>query len=120
MKQIITIAALLLITFSNAQSITVNDQPIEDIDVEFVEIVGIGKLFSNKVTIQIDFGQNTKFFSARKETMVKDKEGKQVVFNSMVDALNFMSDQGFEFVQAYAYSMGNQNVFHYLMKNSKR
>ena len=36
---------------------TVNDKPISEIDVEYVQIVGTAKLLSQKVSIQIDFGQ---------------------------------------------------------------
>ncbi len=114
---------LLLITlFSCVISLkaqTVNDIQIKDIDVEYVQIVGTSKLFSTKLTIQIDFGQRTKFFSSGKETIVKDEEGKSLDFNSMMDALNFMSKNGFEFVNAYAITMDNQNVYHYLLRNLK-
>ena len=98
---------------------TVNDIPIKDIDVEYVQIVGTSKLLSTKLTIQIDFGQRTKFFSTGKETIVKDENGKPTDFNSMIDALNFMSKNGFEFVNAFAITVGNQNVYHYLLKNRK-
>lgn len=111
------IIALLFILSANAQ--TVNDIPIKDIDVEYVQIIGTSKSFSNKVSIQIDFGQKTKFFSTGKETVVKDKDGKIMDFNSMIDALNFMAKNGFEFVNAFAIAVSNQNVYHYLMKNTK-
>lgn len=39
-------------------------------------------------------------------------------FNSMIDALNYMGTQGWEFVQAYAITMGNTNVYHFLMKRN--
>jgi uroporphyrinogen-III synthase len=74
---------------------------------------------STKLTIQIDFGQRTKFFSAGKETILKDEEGKALDFNSMIDALNFMSQNGFEFVNAYAITLGSQNVYHYILKKKK-
>lgn len=102
---------------TNAQ--TVNDIPIKDIDVEYIQLIGMSKPFSNKVTIQIDFGQKTKFFSTGKETVVKDKEGKIMDFHSMIDALNFMAKNGFEFVNAFAIAVSNQNVYHYMMKNIK-
>ncbi len=99
---------------------TVNDIPLKDIDVEYVRIVGTSKLLTTKLTIELDFGQRTKFFSSGKETIVKDEDGKAIDFNSMVDALNFMSKNGFEFVTAYAISVGNQNVYHYLLRNKKQ
>jgi len=99
---------------------TVNDIPLKDIDVEYVRIVGTSKLLTTKLTIELDFGQRTKFFSSGKETIIKDEDGKAIDFNSMVDALNFMSKNGFEFVTAYAISVGNQNVYHYLLRNKKQ
>ena len=98
---------------------TVNDIPIKDIDVEYIQIVGTSKLFSTKLTIQIDFGQKTKFFSSGKETIVKDETGKAVEFNSMIDALNFMSANGYDFVNAYVITVQNQNVYYYLLKKKK-
>ena len=47
------------------------------------------------------------------------KMAKQLIFNSMMDALNFMSKNGFEFVDAYAITSSNQNVYHYLLRSTK-
>ena len=115
MKKILFFIILLNSTIS-VFSQTVNDIPISEIDVEYIQIVGTSKLFSKKVTIQIDFGQKTKFFGSGKETQVKNNEGKHMDFNSMIDALNFLSSNGYDFTQAYAFSVGNQNVYHYLMR----
>lgn len=41
-----------------------------------------------------------------------DETGKNIVFNSMVDAMNFMGKLGWEFEQAYVVTMGGQNVYH--------
>lgn len=98
---------------------TVNDVPIKDIDVEYVQIVGSSRTFSNKLSIEIDFGQKTKFFSLNDDTTLKDEQGKTLVFNSMIDALNFMSKNGYEFVNAYTMSVDNQKVYHYLLRNKK-
>ena len=111
---------LITLLFSTvAFSQTVNDIPLKEIDVEYVQIVGTSKLLSTKLTIEIDFGQRTKFFSAGKETIVKDENGQKMEFNSMIDALNFMTKNGFEFVNAYAITVSNQNVYHYLLRNTK-
>jgi hypothetical protein len=118
MKKIILSVLLLTCTIS-LKAQTVNDIPISEIDVEYLQIIGTSKLFSTKLTIQIDFGQNTKFFSSGKETIVKDANGKSMEFNSMIDALNFLSKNGFEFVNAHVITVGNQNVYHYLLRNLK-
>ncbi len=118
MRKLILIVILSFsVFFLNAQ--TVNDTPIKDIDVDYVQIVGTSKIFSTKLTIQIDFGQKTKFFTTGKETVLKDEDGKAVDFNSMIDALNFMSKNGFEFVNAYVITISNQNVYHYMLRNKK-
>lgn len=108
--------SLILVFSSNllfAQS--VNGKPIAEIDAEYIQIVGTAKLFSKKVNIEIDFGQVDKIFKA-KDTQIKDKDGKLTTFNSMIDALNFMNKNGYEFVQAYTITVQNQYVYHYLMR----
>ncbi|MGO3181235.1 MAG: hypothetical protein ACTIJ9_00230 [Aequorivita sp.] len=116
MKKIILSAFVLsLFTLTNAISQTVNDVLLKDIDVKYLQIVGTTKMMSNKVTIEIDFGQENKFWSA-KDTQIKDENGKLLTFNSMIDALNFFGTHGYDFETAYAISTGNQNVYHYLLK----
>lgn len=98
---------------------TVNGVPIPEIDAEFIEILGTQKLLKNVVTISIDFGQRVKAFGGMKQIMIKDSEGKNVEFNSMIDALNFFSSNGYKFEQAYAVTIGNQHVYHYLLSKEK-
>ena len=120
MKKLSCIAIAAFLVFNTANSQTVNDIPIKDIDVDYAQIVGTSRFLSNKVTIEIDFGQENKLFSSDKDTRIRDVNGKNMVFNSMVDALNFMTKNGFEFVQAYAFNTGNnQNVYHYLLRKKK-
>lgn len=108
--------ALLLGLLASSAAQTVNDVPIADIDAPYILIVGTGRPFSNKVTITVDFGQHTAFIGGGNERVIKDAEGKVVTFNSMVDALNFFYYQDYEFAQAYTITVGNQNVYHYLMR----
>lgn len=119
MKKLL-LSAIILVNSLTIKAQTVNDIPLTDIDVEYVQIVGTSKLLSTKLTIQIDFGQRTKLLSSGKETIVKDADGKALDFNSMIDALNFMSKNGYEFVTAYAIAIGNQNVYHYLLRSKKQ
>ena len=81
----------------------------------YAELLGHQKgLFSNKVKVTVDFGQEVSFWKRGDMTIVGE-DGKDVVFNSMVDAMNFMGDHGWEFVQAYVVTEGSQNVYHWLM-----
>ena len=86
---------------------------------QYAELLGTGKLFSNKVSVEIDFGQETKFFDFHDSSRIVDPEtGKPKVFNSMVDAMNFMGALGWEFVQAYVVTVASQNVYHWLLKRA--
>lgn len=82
----------------------------------YCELVGTGKLFSNKVNVQVDYGQETSFWKGI--DYIKDENGNKRQFNSMVDAMNFFGKQGWEFVQAYVITTQSQNVYHWLMKKA--
>lgn len=115
MKTICLIFSIFLFCSYGALAQSVNGIPLKDIDVEYVRIVGTSQLLSTKVSIELDFGQRNKLFNF-KDTQLMDENGKPLVLNSMIDALNFMSKNGYEFVQAYAIVIGNQSVYHYLMR----
>ncbi len=80
----------------------------------YCELVGTQKFMSQKVTVQVDFGQNP---SANSNLV--DESGKKISFNSMVDAMNFMGKFGWEFESAYIVTQGAgssaQNVYHWLL-----
>ena len=82
----------------------------------YCELVGQQKFLSSKVTVQVDFGQQTTLFS---DNRLVDENGDVVVFNSMVDAMNYMGGLGWEFEQAYVVTMGSgsssSNVYHWLL-----
>ncbi len=82
----------------------------------YAELLGYQKgIFSKKVTVSIDFGQKVSFWKQGSDDKIVDENGKDVVFNSMVDAMNFMGKRGWKFVQAYVVTEGNQNVYHWLL-----
>ena len=66
-----------------------------------------------------DFGQQDKAMVI-KDTEIRDENDRPVEFNSAVDALNFMSTLGYEFVQAYTMTnSSNQSTVYYLLKRKK-
>ena len=77
----------------------------------FCEIVGTQKFMSLKLNVEVDFGQGGGTYY---NTLV-DEEGKKITFSSMVDALNYMGNAGWTFVQAYVVTHGSQNVYHYML-----
>jgi len=103
---------------TNIYAQTVNDIPIEELEMEYIQIVGQAKFLSSKIKVKVDFGQQSDFFTGT-NVAIKDVEGKTVSFNSMIDALNFMSASGYDFISSYVITVSNQNVYHYLLKKSK-
>ncbi len=82
----------------------------------YAELVGTNKFLSTKVNVEIDYGQDNPTWRFQDDRIVDPATGKAKSFNSMVDAMNFMGALGWEFVQAYIVSTGNQNVYHWLLK----
>jgi hypothetical protein len=73
------------------------------------------RLLSNKVNIDVDYGNPRKLFSF-KDNRIKDDNGKAKKFNTAVEALNYMSAQGWKLVNAMAMSEGGNAVYRYIMK----
>ena len=63
---------------------------------EYCELIGTQHI--TKFSVAIDFGQQDKRFP---DDQMVDEKGKLITFNSMVDAMNYMSKLGWEFRQAY-------------------
>lgn len=82
----------------------------------YCELLGWQKgLLSTKVKITVDFGQEVSIWKRSSDNKLVDDEGKEMVFNSMVDAMNFMGTIGWKFQQAYVVTEGGQNVYHWLL-----
>lgn len=120
MKKSGIIAALLLVAVALAAAAykVMPQEPLSptktEVTTQYCQIVGTSRLLSNRVTIEIDYGQERKYFAGPQRVL--DENDQVKVFNSMIDALNFMAERGWQFVQAYVITSGNQNVYHYMMK----
>lgn len=111
---------LLILVLSNFSTSVFAQSEIDSTDVPkfvYCELVGSQKLLSTKVNVSVDYGQERSFFQ---DMRMKDEEtGKAQSFNSMVDALNYMGNFGWEFVQAYIVTTGQINVYHWLLKKKR-
>ena len=115
MKKLLTLLALScgLSLSAAAQTAPATTAPAATRTEEYCMVLVTAKMLSNKVTITIDFGQERRFFA---DNRYRDEEGKVQTFNSVIDALNYMNSQGWEFVNAYAITVNGLNVYHYVMK----
>ena len=111
MKIIILSAIILLSSF---QLFAQNDANKVE---QYAEVVATPRLFSSKVTIDIDYGEERSIW---KDTRLKNDEGKLKKFNTVVDALNYMGKDGWSLVNAFPYisGSGNTQVYHYVFKKA--
>jgi hypothetical protein len=107
-KFFLTVTLLLFAFFCNAQS---TGKTIE----QYCSLNVMPRVLSNKVNIDVDYGNPRKLFSF-KDNRVKDDNGKAKKFNTAVEALNYMSSQGWKLVNAMAMSEGGGAVYRYIMK----
>jgi len=115
MKKILVVLTLMFaFVISNGQS--VNGIKVQDFKTEYIELMGESRFMSNNVTISVDYGQERKYF---KNQIIKDEIGHVVIFNGMIAGMNFFTKYGYEFKQAYVVTVGNQNVYHWLLERKK-
>jgi len=67
---------------------------------------------STKCIVQVDFAQGKTTWG---RSVLVDENGKSLVFNSMIDAMNHMGRFGWELEQAYVVTTNGQNVYHWLL-----
>jgi hypothetical protein len=107
MKKILAIGIFLISTLvSNAQTDT---SKVE----QYCQLIATQRLLSNKVTIDIDFGEEKSFW---RDNRLKTDEGKIKKFNTIIDAMNYMGRDGWIFINAYPVQMGQTEIFHFAFK----
>lgn len=94
-RNLILLAILSIATISQSHSqVIVDGVNINELeDVKVVQLVVRGNLFSRKVLITVDYGQLIKWGSNR-GSVVTDRKGDLMKFNSNIDAVNFLENNG--------------------------
>lgn len=106
-----TITIVALILFSSFQSFSQTDADKVE---QYAEVVATPRLLSNKVTIDIDYGEERSIW---KDNRLKTEEGKLKKFNTTIDALNYMGREGWKLVNAFPVLSGtNSFVYHYVFR----
>ncbi|MDB2572638.1 hypothetical protein N9X81_02820 [Schleiferiaceae bacterium] len=126
-KLLLTLSLILSIgLFGQSQdldySIIVVDTDIMQVEgLKYIELLGTSKL-NGDILISVDYGQETKLFG-KAQTIRDESKGsfqngtaKNMTFNSMIDALNWFDARGWNYVNQYAITIGNSNVYHILLE----
>ena len=109
MKKTIIVVILTLTTFKLfPQSDTTKVE-------QYCEVVATPGSFSNKVTIDINYGEERSLW---RDNRLKNDEGKLKKFNSVIDALIYMGKDGWLFVNAFPGTVPNEKIYHYIFKKT--
>lgn len=100
-----------------AYSQTIDGTPIDEIEGPYLELVGTLKFMSLDYKILIDYGQETNRYVNR-NSEVRDENGDLINFNSMVGALNFLSQYGYRLIEVN--QMENSEYQRYLLYNRQK
>ena len=101
---------LLALLFASFSSFAQDSTKVE----QYCRLIAFNKLLSSKVNIDVDFGDERKFF---RDNRLRDEEsGKLKKFNTVTDALNYMGSQGWTLVNAFPVLDGSNNTYHYYFK----
>jgi len=115
MRKIILLIITVFFCFSTksqiiVEGIDINNEP----SVEICQVVAYGKFLSKKVIISIDYGQEISFW--QKRTIVSDTVGEEIVFNTVIDAINFVEKNGWTHYESLAITMTSSKVYHYYFR----
>ena len=90
---------------------------INDIQTEYIEISPVPKA-DNKFVVDVDFGQVNATYKL-KDLQIKDSAGAPMRFNSIMDALNFISGFNYELVDTYITTSESSSSPHFIMRRKQ-
>ena len=80
---------------------------------QYCQVIATPRPLSNRVTIDIDFGEQKSFW---RDERLRAYDGRLKKFNTIIDALNFMGKEGWIFINAYPVNNGNTEIYHFAFK----
>jgi hypothetical protein len=119
MKKLFLLASFVVMGFAANAQVLVEETNINELDVKFVELIGRNKVGFGKIKVIVDYGQKISWL---KSQAIRSADGTKAAFNSMIDALNFMDANGWDFVSNYvipATTEGGNNEVRYILVKRK-
>lgn len=119
MQRIRIVVLIFMISGSfTVQSQSVDNVLLSEINVAYIEFTEIGKVFTPRVRIRVDFGQD-RSRGRINESQITDSDGRVIEFNSLVDALNFFDQLGYEFLEGNRSHVERTNIDQYLLRKKR-
>lgn len=94
------------------------EERTDSVQTVFAQIIGINKnilQIGAKLSIEIDFGLSHHRLTYDGRDEIIDENGEVVQFNSMVDAMNFMSSKGWKFESSYSFEVNKAPVVYWII-----
>lgn len=113
MKKLVLAAMLVMFAFAGKTQVIVDDININDLEIKYIELVGRNKIGFGKIKIIVDYGQELKIFRSQ---AIRSADGTKAAFNSMIDGLNFLEANGWEFVSNYVVQSAEENEVRYILR----
>jgi hypothetical protein len=107
MKKVVIVSIILF------GSVVLNAQTDSSKVEQYCQVIATPGSLSNKVTIDIDFGEEKSLW---RDTRLKTECGKIKKFNTVIDALNYMGREGWTFINAFPVRMGETEIYHFAFK----
>ncbi len=108
MKKVIVFC---IVFYSCLQSFSQTDSTTIE---QYCAVIATPRLLSSRVTINIDYGESRSVWN---DNRLRTEEGKVKKFNTVIDALNYMGNNGWQLVNAFPISTGaNQFVYNYVFR----
>ena len=111
--KLLSLTLFCLLLSYNASAQTVNGIAVKDIDAIYLHLKITTRDSDQKVMVKVDYGQPQK---PLKNTWLVDDKNDMVWFNSPMDVLNFMSEQGYDLFYAYPVDEYTKGVYQYILK----
>ena len=106
MKKIVILIMLCMIGFSaKAQNYKNDGKPYAF----YCQLVGF-KNFAAQLRLKVLWD------NIKEDNNLRDENGKKIEFYTMVDAMNYMSKRGWDYVECVTYKEGTSNVVHYIFR----
>lgn len=117
MKKLFILTVFFFVAQVSFSQVYVNEVNINEKAGTFIQLVGVNtSVFGTKYQIYVDYGQKVKAFKGYK---IKDAAGNVKKFNTMMDALNFMYDNGWDYVNYNSQMVSGKIRNVYLLKRRK-
>ena len=99
---------------NDAMKVMVDSVDINEvIDLKYIQLLGVKE--NGNLIMEVDYG--AKLPATRRR--IVDADGTPQRFNSMVDALNFMDTNGWEFLNAFEVKSVEGKVYHFLLRRKE-